>query len=68
MGTARAGMLLAELTPALNARADALRQDYEDIKTLRALQTDAAQRLQDGLTELQAARAALNQAMANQTG
>ena len=67
MGTARAGMLLAELTPALNARADALRQDYEDIKTLRALQTDAAQRLQDGLTELQAARTALNQAMANRT-
>lgn len=67
MGTARAGMLLAELTPALNARADALRQDYEDIKTLRALQTDAAQRLQEGLTEVQRARTALNQAMANRT-
>ena len=67
MGTARAGMLLAELTPALNARADALRQDYEDVKTLRALQADAAERLQDGLTEVQRARTELNQAMANRT-
>ena len=67
MGTARAGMLLAELTPALNARADALRTDLENVQTLRALQTDAAKRLQEGLTEVQAARTALNQAMANRT-
>lgn len=66
-GTARAGMLLAELTPALNARADALRQDLEDLRTLRTLQTDAADRLKNGLTEIQAARASLNQAMANRT-
>ncbi|NNE53891.1 MAG: peptidoglycan DD-metalloendopeptidase family protein [Sulfitobacter sp.] len=66
-GTARAGMLLAELTPALNQRADALRTDLEGVRTLRALQVDAAQRLQDGLTQLQAARTALNQAMANRT-
>jgi len=31
MGTARAGMLLADLTPALNARADKLRRDLEDV-------------------------------------
>lgn len=67
LGTARAGMLLAELTPALDRKADALRRDLEDVKTLRALQIDAAQRLQDGLTEVQAARTALNQAMANRT-
>jgi septal ring factor EnvC (AmiA/AmiB activator) len=60
-------MLLAELTPALNARADALRTDLENVQTLRALQTDAAKRLQEGLTEVQAARTALNQAMANRT-
>jgi septal ring factor EnvC (AmiA/AmiB activator) len=67
IGTARAGMLLAELTPALNARADSLRQDLEDVQTLRTLQTDAAKRLQDGLTEVQRARTELNQAMANRT-
>ncbi len=66
-GTARAGMLLAELTPALNARADALRRDVEDVQTLRLLQVDAAERLQKGLTEVQFARTSLNQAMANRT-
>lgn len=66
-GTARAGMLLAELTPALNARADALRRDLEDVQNLRTLQADAAKRLQAGLTQVQEARAALNQAMANRT-
>ncbi len=66
-GTARAGMLLAELTPALNSRADKLRQDLEDVQTLRDLQTDAALRLQEGLTEIQRARTELNQAMANRT-
>tara|TARA_R110002110_G_scaffold40504_38_gene129574 strand:- start:681 stop:1811 length:1131 start_codon:yes stop_codon:yes gene_type:complete len=67
MGTARAGMLLAELTPALNRQAGALRQDLEDVQTLRGLQVDAAERLQAGLTQVQAARTALNQAMANRT-
>lgn len=66
-GTARAGMLLAELTPALNRRADALRIDLENVQTLRALQADAAKRLQVGLTEVQSARTELNQAMANRT-
>jgi septal ring factor EnvC (AmiA/AmiB activator) len=66
-GTARAGMLLSELTPALNRRADALRRDLENVQTLRALQVEAAARLSDGLTQLQAARTALNQAMANRT-
>ena len=66
-GTARAGMMLAELTPALNRRADALRIDLENVQTLRALQADAAQRLQVGLTEVQTARTELNQAMANRT-
>ena len=66
-GTARAGMLLAELTPALNKRADALRIDLENVQTLRTLQADAAKRLQEGLTKVQEARAALNQAMANRT-
>ncbi|MFK7834654.1 MAG: murein hydrolase activator EnvC [Sulfitobacter sp.] len=66
-GTARAGMLLAELTPALNRRAAALRNDLENVQTLRTLQVDAAERLQRGLTEVQAARTSLNQAMANRT-
>lgn len=66
-GTARAGLLLAELTPALNQRADQLRRDLEDVQTLRALQTDAEKRLRSSLTAVQEARAALNQAMAERT-
>lgn len=66
-GTARAGLLLAELTPALNLRADQLRRDLEDVQTLRTLQTDAEERLRTSLTAVQEARAALNQAMAERT-
>jgi len=66
-GTARAGLLLAELTPALNLRADQLRRDLEDVQTLRTLQTDAEERLRSSLTAVQAARTALNQAMAERT-
>ncbi len=66
-GTARAGLLLAELTPALNSRADQLRRDLDDVQTLRTLQTDAEKRLRSSLTQVQAARTALNQAMAERT-
>ena len=66
-GTARAGMLLAELTPALNQRAASLRRDLQDVETLRLLQEDAADRLRTGLAEVQTARTALNQAMAERT-
>ncbi|MGC3937889.1 murein hydrolase activator EnvC family protein [Roseobacter sp. EG26] len=66
-GTARAGMLLAEMTPALNARATSLRRDLEDLQILRGMQTDAADRLATGLQEVQAARTALNHAIAERT-
>ncbi len=66
-GTARAGMLLAELTPTLNQRAESLRTDLSDVEGLRRLQEQAAAQLQLGLSEVQSARAALNQAMANRT-
>jgi septal ring factor EnvC (AmiA/AmiB activator) len=66
-GTARAGMLLAELTPALNQRAAQLRRDLEDVQTLRYLQADAEARLRSSLTTVQAARTDLNKAMAERT-
>ncbi|MBW4706889.1 peptidase M23 [Roseobacter sp. YSTF-M11] len=66
-GTARAGMLLAEMTPALNARAVSLRSDLQDLQILRGMQTDAAERLADGLQQVQDARTALNQAIAERT-
>lgn len=66
-GTARAGMLLAELTPALNARASSLRRDLEDVQNLRAIQTQATAQMQKGLTEVQTARTALSKALAERT-
>jgi septal ring factor EnvC (AmiA/AmiB activator) len=66
-GTARGGLLLAELIPTLNRQADQLRRDLEDVTTLRTLQTDAEERLRSSLTAVQAARTALNQAIAERT-
>ena len=66
-GTARAGLLIAELTPALNQRADQLRRDLEDVQTLRSLQTNAEARLRTSLKAVQTARTTLNQAMAERT-
>ncbi|MEP4195125.1 MAG: peptidase M23 [Aliishimia sp.] len=67
VGTARAGMLLADIGPALNASAKTLRFDLEEVQTLRSLQQNAANRMSEGLTQLQTARAGLNQAMAERT-
>ncbi|WP_246040498.1 murein hydrolase activator EnvC family protein [Roseovarius arcticus] len=67
VGTARSGMLLADVTPALNARAAALRSDLEDLTALRTLQQSAAQKLTDGLATAQEARTRLSQAIADRT-
>ena len=67
VGTARAAMLLTDVAPALNAEAEDLRRDLEELQALQAVQTDAAQRLEAGLTEVQAARTALSQAIADRT-
>ncbi|MBK0325722.1 peptidoglycan DD-metalloendopeptidase family protein [Rhodobacteraceae bacterium F11138] len=67
LGSARSGMVLAEVTPALQARADQLRNDLQEVRTLRMLQQSAAKTLQDGLAGVQQARADLSQAVANRT-
>ncbi|MBO6777376.1 MAG: peptidoglycan DD-metalloendopeptidase family protein [Marinibacterium sp.] len=67
MGSARSGMLLAELTPAMNTRANKLRRDLEEAQTLRTLQENAADILEDGLSGVQQARARLSKAMADRT-
>ncbi|MCR9126152.1 MAG: peptidoglycan DD-metalloendopeptidase family protein [Rhodobacteraceae bacterium] len=67
LGTARSGMMLAEVTPGLNARADALRRDLTEVQTLRLLQQNAAGRLERGLAGVQQARAELSQAIAERT-
>lgn len=67
LGTARSGMLVAAVTPGLAARAAALEADLEEVSALRALQENAAARLAEGLSGVQAARTALSQAIADRT-
>jgi len=67
LGTARGGMLLADVTPALNTRADALRAQLQEVSTLRALQQDAEGRLRAAMTEVQEARTRLSQAISDRT-
>ncbi len=65
VGTARSGMLLADVTPALNARAAVLRANLEELASLRALQQSAARKLTEGLAAAQEARTRLSQAIAD---
>jgi septal ring factor EnvC (AmiA/AmiB activator) len=62
-GTARSGMILADVTPALQAKADTLRLDLEEVTLLRELQASAVTTLETGLAGVQQARAALTLAM-----
>ncbi|MCM2561738.1 peptidase M23 [Lutimaribacter sp. EGI FJ00015] len=64
-GTARSGMILADVAPALNARAEGLRAKLTEVRTLRALQETAADTLRQGLDGVQEARTALSQAVAD---
>ncbi len=67
LGTARSGMLVAAVTPGLAAQAAALQNDLTEVSALRALQQNAASRLSEGLSGVQAARTALSQAIADRT-
>ena len=67
LGTARSGMLVADVTPALQARVDDLRAQLEELALLQALQETAADTLTDGLQGAQEARAALSAAVSDRT-
>ena len=64
VGTARSGMIVSEVTPAVAAEALELRRQLEELATLRAIQDSAVEQLSDGLIGVQEARVALSQAMA----
>ncbi|ROU02749.1 murein hydrolase activator EnvC family protein [Histidinibacterium lentulum] len=66
-GTARSGMILSDVTPALHAEAEALRSQLEELALLRLLQDEAAETLSGGLAGAQEARAALSEAIAERT-
>ncbi len=67
VGTARSGMILAEVTPALNVQVTDLKTRLQEVSVLRALQQSAANRLQDGLRGAQEARTQLSQAISDRT-
>jgi septal ring factor EnvC (AmiA/AmiB activator) len=67
VNTARAGMLVADLTPGLEAAVTALRSLLAETKQIRLAQDVAAQTLVDGLQGAQTARSALGQAVSERT-
>ena len=64
LGTARAGMILSEVTPAVASQARALRAQLEELAALRAVQDMALRYLSDALERAQDARTQLSQAIA----
>lgn len=64
LGTARAGMLMAELAPAMQAEASRIGALLEELRLLRALRTEALATLTSGLSSLEEARSELSQAIA----
>lgn len=64
LGTARLGLILADVAPAIEAEADRLRRDLTELATLRGLQEGAIATLQEGLAAVTAARTELARAVA----
>jgi murein hydrolase activator len=65
--SARSGMILADVTPALQSEALALRAELQELADLRALQLAAGTVLERGLATAQTARTDLSQAISDRT-
>ncbi len=67
LGAARTGMLLADITPSLQTQVESLRTDLATLNDLRTAQEEGIATLAGGLDGVQAARAALADAVAQRT-
>ena len=67
LGTVRSGMMMADVTPALQAEVDAVTADLTELRQLRDLQIAGGRTLQTGLERATAARSALSQAISDRT-
>lgn len=67
LGTVRTGMMLSDVTPALQAEATALGNELAELRDLRASREAAADVLAAGLSAAQEARTALSQAISERT-
>lgn len=65
LGTARSAMLLAGVAPAVQAEADAIREELDEMRQLRTVQTAAGETLARGLKSAQVARTSLSQAISD---
>ena len=65
MATARGGMLISDLLPALEEKVQSLRRDLDAARYLADLQSQVSLDLQAGLVALQETRAALGRAIAD---
>lgn len=64
LGTARSGMIISDVSPALHREAQALRQQLQELATLRALQEQAHTQVEQAFTQMQSARDGLANAVA----
>jgi septal ring factor EnvC (AmiA/AmiB activator) len=67
VSSARSGMILADVTPALQSEALALKAELQELADLRALQLSAGAVLEQGLATAQTARTELSQAISDRT-
>lgn len=67
LGTVRSGMMLADVTPALQAEVNDLKTQLKELEDLRSLQQAAGQTLTNGLAAAQSARSDLSQAISDRT-
>jgi len=67
LGTARSGMILSDVAPALRSQAEALNAQLKEVSQLRQLQERAVDSLKQGLSGAQTARSDLSKAMADRT-
>lgn len=65
--TARAGMVMGAVAPALQAEADALKSGLDEIATVRKLQQSSADTLAQGLVQVQEARRLLASAVTDRS-
>ncbi len=67
LGTARSGQILSQVTPALQARAEEIKLELEELILLQALQTSARDDMVAGLQAVQNARVALTKSIDQRT-
>ena len=67
VGAARSGMMIADVTPALQAEVTKLQSDLQEVRDLQLLQDSAVATLEQGLMGAQEARLALTAAISERT-